>query len=70
MIKFERDDGRYYYMRIERDMFNDMVLFVIRGGIRHNISKRVCVGSIQAIMAKINELSVRRLQRGYTLVYS
>jgi hypothetical protein len=68
MIKFERDDGRYYYMRIERDMFDELVLVVLRGGRHHSIHNRVCSGSIHEILLTIESISRRRLKRGYTLV--
>jgi hypothetical protein len=68
MIKFERDDGRFYYMSVEKDMFDDLVLLVVRGGSRNRVVHRSSVGHIETIMATIIQLSRRRLQRGYTLV--
>lgn len=68
MIKFERSDGRYYYMSVERDLFNDLVLMVIRGGASANRRYSVCVGHVQDIMAELLRLCKRRLQRGYILV--
>lgn len=68
MIKFERNDGRYYYMSVEHDLFGYPVLFVLRGG--RSVCVRSCVaqGSLDDIIKKAVQLSKRRLQRGYTVV--
>jgi len=70
MIKFEnKENGRYYYLMIERDLFDDFVLRIIRGGIyaRRSICQYKAL-SEDAIEKEIQRLSRIRLQRGYTLV--
>lgn len=68
MIKFERDDGRYYYMSIEHDLFGDIVLRVLRGGRRTSLLSCVASGSMGGVIEKAIQLSKRRLQRGYIIV--
>jgi hypothetical protein len=42
MLKFENPtNGRYYYLYIERDLLNDMVLTIIRGGSRSRVVQRI-----------------------------
>ena len=70
MIKFEnQENGRYFYIQVERDLFDELCLRVVRGG-RHvrGISHIVTVGSRKTIRAEIKRLSRLRLQRGYTLI--
>jgi hypothetical protein len=70
MIKFENhDNGRYYYLFVETDLFGDNVLSVIRGGgDYHRIPVRILVGDRYSINQKIQEITKRRISRGYTLV--
>ena len=68
MIKFERNDGRFYYMQVEKDLFNDLVLTVIRGGRHSSVRRSACVGHVQYIMAELVKLCKRRMQRGYCLI--
>lgn len=69
MIKFEnKDNGRYYYMSEYKDILNDWVLTIIRGGITSRVIRHygyLCRNDLQAEIAR---LSKRRLQRGYKLV--
>jgi hypothetical protein len=70
MIKFEnKENGRYYYLSIERDLFDDYILCVLRGGRHHRrIVRQFVHVDNQAIQKEIQRLSRLRLQRGYTLV--
>lgn len=69
MIKFEnKENGRFYYMRIEKDLFNDTVICVIRGGAHISVSRLIFCDGEMGARKEIDRLSRVRLQRGYTLV--
>lgn len=70
MIKFEnQSNGRYYYLSIEKDLFDDYVLCVLRGGRNHRRNVRQFINlDCKEIDKEIEKLSKRRLQRGYTLI--
>lgn len=70
MIKLEnKENGRYYYLHVETDIFGDLTLIVMRGGInRHIRPHMVMAGKMEAIDQKIKELIRRRISRGYTSV--
>lgn len=69
MIKFEHPtNGRYYYISVQKDLFNDMAIVVLRGGRNHRIIRTFGICSREAIDAEIKRLCKRRLARGYTLI--
>lgn len=69
MIKFEnRSNGRYYYLKTEKDMLDEYVLVVVRGGYRHRVVRRVGFGSLDACQKEIERISRIRINRGYSLV--
>jgi len=70
MLKFEnKNNGRYYYIYVETDLFGDNVLCVIRGGTYvSGILSRMLSGTEETIQAEIERLSRLRLQRGYILI--
>jgi hypothetical protein len=69
MIKLEnKQNGRYYYLFIQKDLFNHDVLIVVRGGVHHHVIRTYGYPSESVIEAKIRELIKRRLTRGYTFV--
>jgi hypothetical protein len=69
MTRFENpENGRFYYMLVQKDMFDDLVLVVIRGGLGRSLTRCVATGSPQFVDHEIDRLSKRRLQRGYILV--
>ncbi len=69
MIKFEnKTNGRFYYLYIERDILNDLVLRIVRGGHRVSLSRTVSYVSPEAMFQKIQDIIKRRIKRGYTLV--
>jgi len=71
MIKFEnRSNGRYYYLAVQRDMLNEYVLIIMRGGRAANIVRRMGFSSALVLQDRIDQLSKRRLQRGYSLIHS
>lgn len=70
MLKFEnKQNGRYYYLYVETDIFGDNVLSVIRGGLTHHRRfYRIAIGTISFIEKKIQDITRIRLTRGYTLI--
>lgn len=69
MIKFEnRSNGRYYYLKQERDLLDDYLLVISRGsrGV-HRIVRRG-FSTREEIEREIAKLSKIRLRRGYSLV--
>lgn len=68
MLKFENPtNGRYYYLDVQRDLLDDCVLVIFRGGHHHNRIDRIFLPSGDALRTTINRLSKRRLARGYIL---
>jgi hypothetical protein len=68
MMKLERDDGRFYYIYISKDMIDDNVLFVLRGGRNVSILHRVCTGSMATLLGVREKLYKRRLRNRYNIV--
>jgi hypothetical protein len=68
MLKFEREDGRYYYMDIARDMFRAPVLRIIRGGHRVRVERTYGFGTIHQCEKEIERLSKIRIRHGYSIV--
>lgn len=69
MIKFENKmNGRFYYLKVERDLLNDWVLTIINGG---HFSRRVShfgFNNLDIINRHIERITKRRLKRGYEIV--
>lgn len=69
MLKFENaTNGRFYYLYVDKDMLNDMVLRVIYGGRNISRTRTLLEGNRLAIQKELDRLSKRRIKRGYTLV--
>lgn len=69
MLKFENhSNGRFYYLSLSRDLLQDHILSVIRGGPNKHVSAIIATGSAEALSQKIISITKRRLSRGYTLV--
>lgn len=69
MMMFENHaNGRYYCLMIERDLLDDCVLVVIRGGLLARVTRRVCHGSPAECQKKMQKMCKRRISRGYSLV--
>lgn len=69
MIKFEnKENGRFYYLTLQKDILNDIVLTIIRGGNHISVRRTVRFNSLESITQEIQRLIKRRLARGYTLV--
>jgi hypothetical protein len=69
MIKFENKlNGRFYYIQIERDLFNDLMVNIIRGGVHVTVQRYIFCGDAGSVREKVRQITERRLRRGYTLV--
>ncbi len=69
MIKFENySNGRYFYIKIQKDLLNDTILTIFRGGRNHHIVRHYGYNCPRIIANAIRRLSRLRLRRGYTLV--
>lgn len=69
MIKLEnKTNGRFYYLITQRDLFNDLVLTVVRGGRGRNVIRSYGYNCQSRIEKKIRELTRIRLRRGYSLI--
>lgn len=69
MLKFENPtNGRYYYIIKNKDMINDLAITVIRGGIHHNVTRRMGYNDPGQLEREVEKLVKRRIKRGYVLV--
>jgi hypothetical protein len=69
MIKFEnKSNGRFYYIAIERDLFDELGILVIRGGNRTSVRRFIYLGEQTLCQTEIERISKIRLARGYTLI--
>ena len=69
MIKFEnQQNGRFYYLSVEKDMTGADVLVVVRGGRSVRVSRTYGFASPQARDKRIVALMQRRIRNGYSLV--
>jgi hypothetical protein len=69
MLKFENhDNGRYYYLYVNRDLLNDLVLTTIRGGQHHRRVHHFGFNSKDAIIKEIDRITKVRLKHGYRMV--
>jgi hypothetical protein len=69
MIKFEnKSNGRYYYLIINKDMFNEIVLTIIRGGNFNRVIRHYGFNCKTTILKEISRISKLRMKRGYILV--
>lgn len=69
MIRFENEsNGRFYYMTIERDLFDDIVIRIVRGGRGVSVCRLVYCGCEDIARDEIGRLSRIRQRNGYTLI--
>ena len=68
MLKFEHPNGRYYYIYVQQDFFNDIILSVMRGGRNQRITRNILFNCPVAIKKEIDRLSKKRIKRGYVLI--
>ena len=69
MLKFEnKSNGRYYYIFVDKDMLDDIVLRIVYGGRYINRTRTILCSNRNLIQREIDRLSRKRLKRGYTLV--
>lgn len=69
MIKFEnKSNGRYYYLIVERDMLDHLILTVIRGGLFGRRVRHMGYNCPYRIKKEIAKITAVRLKRGYQLI--
>lgn len=69
MIKFENKvNGRFYYLQVKRDIFDDLVIHITRGGRHVSHVSLVFCDNDRSVRDKIRQITQRRLARGYTLI--
>lgn len=69
MIKFEnKENGRFYYLSTARDMLNDLVLTVIRGGANARVVRHFGYSCQDTLRKEIERISRIRIKRGYQIV--
>jgi len=69
MIKFEnKTNGRFYYLSLHKDLLGDVGIRINYGG-RHVCRVRfiACTSGLE-LQKQIEQLSKRRIKRGYSLV--
>ncbi len=69
MVKFEnKSNGRFYYLLVHKDMLNEWVLTIIRGGIHSRCVRHFGYHCRIRIEKEIQRISKKRLKNGYTLM--
>lgn len=69
MIKFENElNGRYYYLLMEKDFFNDFVLTIIRGGKYSRVVRHYGYNCLSDIIREIKKITLIRIKRGYRVI--
>lgn len=69
MLKFENpSNGRYYYLETHRDLLNDLVLTITRGGAHSRIVRHFGYNCETTLIREIERIKRIRLKRGYELV--
>lgn len=69
MIKYEnRDNGRFYYLYISKDLLNDYVLNIVRGGRNVSVHRSRGFACPQTLNEEIRRICKIREKRGYRLV--
>jgi hypothetical protein len=69
MIRFEnRENGRFYYMVVEQDITNKLILNIIRGGKRVRVITSILFESPFLLKIELDKRSKRRIRNGYSLV--
>lgn len=73
LLKYENPiNGRYYYIFVDKDILNDFVLTVIRGGTLRGVRSRTVrhfgYACRVALQKELDRLSKKRIARGYRLV--
>ena len=66
MLKFEREDGRYYYISCSHDK---RILYICRGGKRVKVESQRIYDSTESLDKDVKRLSKRRLNHGYFRVF-
>ncbi len=69
MLKFEnKTNGRFFYLSVNQDLLNDLVLTITRGGNHHRVIRHFGFSNEESLKKEIERLSKRRIKRGYSLI--
>lgn len=69
MLKFEnKSNGRFYYIKLQRDLFGELVINHFRGGSRIAVERILFCGDFLSVRKKLRQIIKRRTARGYSLV--
>ena len=69
MIRFEnKNNGRFYYILVERDDSDKLALRIIRGGRNIRVVRSVLFDCPLSVRKEVDRLAKRRIRRGYSLV--
>ena len=69
MLRFEnKENGRFYYLRLEKDVTDADILVIVRGGRNVRVTRSYSFDSRQDCEKKIRQVVRRRIRHGYTLV--
>ena len=68
-ISFENKlNNRYYYIQIERDLLNNWLMVIHRGGDKKNVITKKGFECEILLNKEILSITKRRLQRGYSQI--
>lgn len=68
MIKFEnKSNGRFYYIEVKKDLFDELVIHITRGGRNHSVNYLIYCDNPCSCRSQIDRIKKIRLRRGYTL---
>lgn len=69
MLKFEnKTNGRFYYVKVQKDIFGQWIINCNRGGVYYSVQRILFSGDVAAVRKKLQDIIKRRTARGYTLI--
>lgn len=69
MIKFFNEiNKRYYFISVQKDLFDDWVLLVYRGGGRNHLIRTYGYANRSLLDERLNEMINKRIKRGYKII--
>lgn len=70
MLRWQREDGRFYEVTITRDLFEQWAVIKLFGGAKKGGSNLVYISceSKQAALEMVEQIAKRREKHGYTMV--
>lgn len=70
--RWHKGNSRYYQISIYKDMFDDLILTCVWGGLHSRLGnyKHILISSIDEGLHYIENVMYRRKKRGYVLIFS